>query len=133
MTKVIIKMKQRFRVIRFISFLSRTFRVALIIYYLPLKHQNLVQFVFFPQLICLLPVEKTKFSLKSIDSKFQFLFSMGVKNFSNVVLVSCIQYIVNAACKNFVSLQVFLFFKIFITYCMLSGILKLMILLFEKM
>ena len=41
---------------------------------------------------------------------------------------------VNATCKNFVSLQVFLFFKNFITYCVLGGcILKLMILLLGKM
>ena len=41
---------------------------------------------------------------------------------------------VNATSKNFVSLQVFLFFKNFITYCVLGGcILKLMILLFGKM
>ena len=41
---------------------------------------------------------------------------------------------VNTTCKNFVSLQVFLFFKNFITYCVLGGcILKLMILLFGKM
>ena len=41
---------------------------------------------------------------------------------------------VNATCKNFVSLQVFLFFKNFITYCVLVGcILKLIILLFGKM
>ena len=38
MAKVIIKMKQRFSVIHFSSFLSKTFRVALIIHYLPFKH-----------------------------------------------------------------------------------------------
>ena len=41
---------------------------------------------------------------------------------------------VNATCKNFVSLQVFLFFENFITYCVLGDcVLKLMILLFGKM
>ena len=37
MAKVIIKMKQRFRMIRFSSFLSKTFRVALIFvfFYVP--------------------------------------------------------------------------------------------------
>ena len=41
---------------------------------------------------------------------------------------------VNVTCKTFVSLQVFLFFKNFITCCVLGdSILKLMILLFGKM
>ena len=67
MTQVVIKMKQRFRVIGYISFSRRTFSVVLIFFLYVLELFGLV-------LICLFPIEKTKNISVSLQMRFGFLY-----------------------------------------------------------
>ena len=75
MKKVILKMKQIFREIRFSNLSSCSNQLFFALETLELS------------LICLFPADATK--------TFMFHLSMTLKNFSNMVLVSCIQYMVS--------------------------------------